>query len=84
MIGDMQDASRSRWRRWWPVAAAIPAVLLPPFPSSAAATTDPLLPRQWALDQVHAATAWAASTGSGVRVGIVDTGVDLAHEDLVG
>src|SRR5256885_10423547 len=39
---------------------------------------------QWALAQVGAPQAWARTTGAGVRIGIVDTGVDLAHEDLAG
>jgi subtilisin family serine protease len=39
---------------------------------------------QWALAQVGAPQAWARTTGAGIRIGIVDTGVDLAHEDLTG
>jgi subtilisin family serine protease len=39
---------------------------------------------QWALAQVGAPQAWARTTGAGIRIGIVDTGVDLAHEDLAG
>ena len=39
---------------------------------------------QWALTQVGAPQAWARTTGAGIRIGIVDTGVDLAHEDLTG
>ena len=39
---------------------------------------------QWALTQVGAPQAWARTTGAGVRIGVVDTGVDIAHEDLAG
>ena len=49
-----------------------------------AATNDPLRPQQWGLDQVHAEAAWPTSTGSGVVVAVVDTGVDLSHPDLQG
>ena len=83
MICDMRDVLSTLRRRWWSVPALL-ALFLAPLPSAAAVSNDPLLPEQWALDQIHAPAAWAASTGSGVRVGIVDTGVDLAHEDLVG
>lgn len=40
---------------------------------------------QWALDRVGAPAAWAAGhTGEGVRVAVVDTGVDATHPDLAG
>lgn len=47
-----------------------------------ATTNDPLRPQQWGLDQVHAEAAWTTSTGAGVTVAVVDTGVDLSHPDL--
>jgi subtilisin family serine protease len=39
---------------------------------------------QWGLSMIGAPTAWQYGTGSGVRIGIVDSGVDLNHEDLQG
>jgi serine protease len=50
----------------------------------AKASNDPLFPAQWALQQIGAPTAWHRSTGAGVRVGIVDSGVFAAQEDLAG
>src|SRR5438445_398795 len=55
-----------------------------PAPAPAAALGDPYLPRQWGLAQIGAPAAWARSTGAGVAIGIVDSGVDLDHEDLAG
>ena len=49
-----------------------------------AAPDDPGFSRQWGLGLIHIEQAWTASTGTGVLVGVVDTGVDLTHEDLAG
>lgn len=46
------------------------------------ALVDPYLAEQWALAKVGAPVAWATATGEGVTIAVIDTGVDLAHEDL--
>ncbi len=38
--------------------------------------------RQWAPSRIQAEAAWDVATGAGTVVAIVDTGVDLDHEDL--
>jgi thermitase len=44
---------------------------------------DPRFEMQWALEKIRATAAWDVSSGSGdVTVAVIDTGIDLKHEDL--
>jgi subtilisin family serine protease len=53
------------------------------FPAQA--SDDPSSELQWGLKKIGAEAAWAnGATGEGVKIGVVDTGVDLEHEDLAG
>ena len=45
---------------------------------------DPLRSQQWALDKVSFESAWSVTRGRGVKVAIIDSGVEAAHQDLVG
>ncbi|MEV0893269.1 S8 family serine peptidase [Promicromonospora sp. NPDC050262] len=65
-------------------AALVVATLVAVAPGAQAATSDPLRDRQWGLDQINAEAAWPASTGEGVVVAVVDTGVDFDQPDLAG
>ncbi len=37
---------------------------------------------QWGLERIGAPQAWAAGTGEGITIAVIDSGIDLEHEDL--
>jgi subtilisin len=39
---------------------------------------------QWGVNRVNAPAAWAKSRGAGVKVVVIDTGLDMTHPDLAG
>ena len=45
-------------------------------------TNDPFFSNQWYHKVINDTAAWNKNDGSGVIVGVVDTGIDTDHEDL--
>jgi len=79
--GEDMVGVRSPWRAF--VATVVVAAGIVAFAASpASATTDLYWSRQWTPSQIGAPDAWRRTTGVGVRIGVIDTGVDLDHEDL--
>lgn len=47
-----------------------------------ATANDPLVNQQYALEQINYEQAWDKSLGAGVVVAVVDSGIDIDHQDL--
>lgn len=67
-----------------PSAVALCKSLLAPVMGGAVPSSEPLAPCQWDMLQIHATTggSYAVATGRGVRVGVIDGGVDMTHPDI--
>ncbi len=55
-----------------------------PLNGSGGSGADPLFNKQWGMNQMGVQTAWGTTKGRPeIIVGVIDTGVDYTHEDLV-
>ncbi|MER7028808.1 MULTISPECIES: type VII secretion-associated serine protease mycosin [Streptomyces] len=62
--------------------AAVAGALL--FGTAPVASADQMRDQQWALNSLRAEEAWKVSTGKGVTVAVIDSGVDGSAPDLKG
>ncbi|MGW3505989.1 type VII secretion-associated serine protease mycosin, partial [Streptomyces globisporus] len=69
-------------------ATAVLLITLPVTPAAAEDSTQCTFPskkypgRPWALQRVLLDELWKQSTGKGVRVAVIDTGVDIKNDQL--
>ncbi|MHC5906839.1 S8 family serine peptidase, partial [Streptomyces sp. S6] len=66
------------------VSATVLGLLLAGAAAAPAVGAETIRQRQWYLDRMQAESMWKTSTGKGVTVAVIDTGVDPTNPDLVG
>jgi len=54
------------------------------WPDTTQTPNDTAYEQLWGIDDMHVESAWAHTTGSGVTVAVVDTGIKGGHPDLAG
>ena len=75
-------AQRLRSRATAAVAAGLAAACI--GVAAAPAFADTVRNQEWWLTSLHVTKAWLSSRGAGVKVAVLDTGVDPAQPDLAG
>ncbi len=66
------------------ICVALPSALAASALQVPAMSQDAKSSEQWGLQSINAPAAWGLSTGAGVTVAVIDTGVAGYHEDLLG
>ncbi|QKW28937.1 type VII secretion-associated serine protease mycosin [Streptomyces seoulensis] len=80
----MHMPARRAWRRGLRATASMAAGLLLVGGAATQAHADSTRSKQWFLDAMHAEEMWRTSTGKGITVAVIDTGVDPDNPDLKG
>ena len=73
-------ASARRSLRLWTMAVVLALVCI--VAPQVSASVDQYAGALWGMKKVRAEAAWAKGAGQGVTVAVIDSGVDLTHEDL--
>lgn len=80
----MRSTVRHHRRRASAVVSALGSLLLLGGAVAPAASADTMRDREWYLDRMQAAEMWKVSTGKGITVAVLDTGVIPSVSELTG
>lgn len=74
--------SRYPWLPWCPKPSPTPTPTPTPTSAPTPTPTPGTQPLPWGIARISADDAWGTSTGAGVKVAVIDTGIDTDHPDL--
>ncbi|MFE0384441.1 type VII secretion-associated serine protease mycosin [Streptomyces bungoensis] len=80
----MPISGANSWQKGLRAGTSTAIVLLLVGGTAAQAHADSTRSQQWYLDAMHAEEMWRTSTGKGITVAVIDTGVDPSNPDLKG
>lgn len=89
-LSEVLEVQEDIYRKWiesssfqaLPFAANGPLPEFPRFAPSAAPVPAASAELPWGVARVNAPAAWARTRGEGVKVAVLDTGIDCSHPDL--
>src|SRR5262245_16872129 len=78
-------AGRRSRRRWLTGAMALAGAVALPLAAAGPASADQARQRQqWVLSALNIFAAWHVTQGKGIKVAVIDSGVDPSVSDLTG
>ncbi|HVE12534.1 MAG TPA: S8 family peptidase [Elusimicrobiota bacterium] len=84
----VEEDIRQNWLQNAPAVAPAGGAVMPPVwgpqrpPDFEPTSTRDRQVMPWGIEEVHAKEAWSVTRGGGVKVAVVDTGVDSTHPNL--
>lgn len=80
----MEATGTLAWRKWRAVTSLLASMLVVGGVMAPSAAAETIREREWYLDRMQAERVWKVSTGKGITVAVVDSGVNASVPELKG